>query len=72
MTLKEAKALLRPLGITLRSDMESGEYRVNFSGGKEATAYYTPDLDDALNSGRAMAEQARQGRAVIYRESADR
>ena len=32
----------------------SGEYRVNFKGGKEATAYYTPDLDVAFSTMHLM------------------
>lgn len=31
-----------------------GEYRVNFRDGHEGTAYYTPDLDDAIGTGIAM------------------
>lgn len=53
MTLKQAKAELEVLGMTIRK--EAGEYRVNEKGGKEATAYYTDDLDDAVRTGREMA-----------------
>jgi hypothetical protein len=73
---KEAQAQVRPLGMVLRSDMETGEYRVNFKGRRETTAYYTPDLEDAVNTARAMAKwrddkaaaadqtnQAQQGRS---------
>jgi len=56
MTFKEAQGLVRPLGMVLRTDREWGEYRVNFKGGREATAYYTPDLEDAVNTARAMAK----------------
>jgi hypothetical protein len=55
MTIKEAKARIRPLGLVLRNDIEAGEYRVNYRGGREATAYYTNDLDDAVNTAQAMA-----------------
>jgi hypothetical protein len=34
-----------------------GQYRVNFLGGWESTAFYTLDLDDALETGLAMAAQ---------------
>jgi len=31
-----------------------GEYRVNFRGESESTAYYTNDIQDAVNTGVAM------------------
>jgi predicted acylesterase/phospholipase RssA len=31
-----------------------GKWRINYRGGKEATAYYTTDDDDALGMARAM------------------
>lgn len=53
MTIKEAKAALRPLGVVL-TKTEWDEYRVNFRNGREATAYYTNDLEDAVGTGVAM------------------
>ena len=47
---------LRALGVTLAA--LPGEYRVNFSGGGDATAYLTDDLDDAIEHGRAVARAA--------------
>ena len=32
-------------------------YRVNFKNGKQATAYYTDDLQDALETGKAMVKK---------------
>lgn len=55
MTIKEAQMELREHGMTLRKDPFGGQYRVNFKGGKEATAYYTDDRDDAVLSGISMA-----------------
>lgn len=49
------KTELRALGITITRKPATGEYRVNFRDGLEATAYYTQDLEDALNTGRTMA-----------------
>lgn len=50
--------LLRSLGISL-SRLTGPEFRVAFHGrGNEGSAYYTNDLDDALATGRAMAEHA--------------
>jgi hypothetical protein len=70
LSFRKVRAQLLPLGIrvTLVSDgdAESGpsgesgpanEYKVNFVGGGEATAYYTDDLADALGTGKAMAKE---------------
>ncbi len=54
MTLGLAKIKLRQVGMTLTR--KDGEYRVNIAGGKEATAYYTDDIEDALNTGLAIAK----------------
>lgn len=52
MTLEQVREELGRVGVTIRK--RDGEYRVNFRGGKEATAYYTTDLEDALQTGLAM------------------
>lgn len=36
------------------------EYRVNLIAGREATAYYTSDLDDALGSAKLMDAETRR------------
>lgn len=54
-SFNDAKAELNRLGFTLRRAGERSEYRVNFRGGAEVTAYYTNDLADALDTGRAIA-----------------
>lgn len=54
MTINEAKSELRRFGISLKKTPH-GEFRVNFAGGSERTAYYTTDLHDAIDTGRAMA-----------------
>lgn len=56
MTIKEAKEILKPLGLWLR--IKDGEYRVAFPR-DEASAYYTNDLDDAVNTGCLMAKTRR-------------
>lgn len=53
-TLVQAKATLRAVGVTISK--RHGEYRVNLRGGREATAYYTDDIEDAVNTGLRMAE----------------
>jgi hypothetical protein len=56
MTLPEAKSIARHLGLTLRL-LRSGKYRVNFRDGNEITAYYTDDLEDAVNTAVEMAHK---------------
>jgi hypothetical protein len=62
MTLQEAKSIARHLGLTLRQ-VRSGDYRVNFRDGTE-TAYYTSDLEDAVNAAVEMARTRRLGQAM--------
>jgi hypothetical protein len=56
MTVKEAMAEVRKLGMVL-SKTEYGEFRVNFKGGSEESAYYTDDLSDAVGTARAMKKR---------------
>jgi hypothetical protein len=56
MTLHEAKSIARHLGLTLRK-VRSGDYRVNFRDGNEATAYYTDNLENAV---KTAVEKARK------------
>jgi hypothetical protein len=52
MTSKEVEQAIRAIGLAVtRVD---GKWRINYRGGKEATAYYTTDDDDALGMARAM------------------
>lgn len=55
LTIAEVRKQLAVVGISIRR--EDGEYRVNFRGGKESTAYYTNDLRDALGTGLRMARE---------------
>lgn len=59
-TIKAAQADLRKIGMVLSH--EDGEYRVNHRDGKEATAYYTSDLSDAIQTAATMADTAARGR----------
>jgi hypothetical protein len=53
MTCKEVEQAIRALGLAVtRVD---GRWRINYRGGKEATAYYTTDDDDALGMANAAA-----------------
>lgn len=53
------RARLRAAGMTIRVTPD-GQYRVNFLGGCELTAFYTLDLDVALETGLAMAAERRR------------
>jgi hypothetical protein len=53
MTSKEVEQAIRALGLAVtRVD---DKWRIKYRGGKEATAYYTTDDEDALGMARAMA-----------------
>jgi hypothetical protein len=41
--------------------VRSGNYRVNFRDGNEATAYYTDNLEDAVNSAVEIARKRASG-----------
>jgi hypothetical protein len=56
MTLQEAKSIARHLGLTLRK-VRSGDYRVSSRDGDETTAYYTGNLEDAVNTAVEMARK---------------
>jgi hypothetical protein len=58
MTLAEAKTIAKSNGFTIRH--RDGEYRVNFIGGTEATAYYTDDREDAVDTGMHLGFLASQ------------
>jgi hypothetical protein len=60
MTLQQAKSVARHLGLTLRK-VRSGDYRVNFRDGNEMTAYYTDNLEDAVNTAVEMARNRKRG-----------
>jgi putative N-acetylmannosamine-6-phosphate epimerase len=56
MSLKQAKDTLRPLGIRIERLVDTDEYRVNFAkADRELSAYYTDDIYDAVQTGKAMA-----------------
>ena len=61
MTLQEAKSIARHLELTLRK-VRSGDYRVNFPDGNKMTAYYTDNLEDAVNTAVEMARE--RGRVI--------
>ena len=56
MTLQEAKSIARHLGLTLRK-VRSGDYRVSSRDGGETIAYYTQNLEDAVNAAVELARK---------------
>jgi hypothetical protein len=56
VTHQEAKLIARHLGLTLRK-VRSGDYRVNFLDADDSTAYYTENLEDAINAAVEMARK---------------
>ena len=56
MTLQEAKSIARHLGLTLRK-VRSGDYRVSCHDGDQTTAYYTQNLEDAVNAAVEIARK---------------
>jgi hypothetical protein len=58
MTFREIKSRLRAIH-RMTIGKRDGEYRVNFIGGAEPTAYYTPDLKDAYHT--AIIKRYAQG-----------
>lgn len=57
LTLQIAKEALRAADMIITKN--DGEYRVNFPHGREATAYYTNDLQDAVGTGYDMRKRER-------------
>lgn len=57
-TERSVRQALRDIGVTLGRRNSAGEWRVNLKGGRETTAYYASDIQDALDTGLAMARNA--------------
>lgn len=51
---------LEERGIELSRVPETGEYRVAPFGARDANAYFTDDLRDAINTGDALADSAEE------------
>lgn len=56
MTIKQALAEIRAIGMKARYDSSTKEFRVNTPNGTEATAYYTDDRYDAIGTAKAMKD----------------
>ena len=59
MNLRDAQKALQPHGMTMKKTGYGNEHRVNYKGGKESTAYYSDDRDDAYHTAHKMAEERR-------------
>ena len=58
-SMAEAKRLLTIHAPNTAITANEGEYRVNFLNGKEASAYYTTDLTDAVGTAILMSRTRR-------------
>lgn len=65
MNLAKAKEMLLGQGVTINRKRATDEYRVNYAGGGESTAYYTNDLDDAVGTGFLMAAELKKQLATM-------
>lgn len=57
--VKAFNAMLKNVKVNRNWSEAWAEYRVNFIGGKEETAYYTSDWSDAVDTAKAMDEIGR-------------
>jgi hypothetical protein len=68
LTIASVRAELGKLGVKIKKN-EDGEFRVILAGETEKSAYYTDDLKDALDTGKAMADwqekKAAKAKAVV-------
>jgi hypothetical protein len=73
MNITLIKAALAMRGITLRKTGLGNEIRVNYANGREATAYYTDDAQDALDTGLSMADHkdGKLAKAMYWQAQAD-
>jgi hypothetical protein len=62
LTLADVRTRLREMGMVITH--VDDEYRINFRNGKEATAYYTNALDDALGTALLMKGMIKSGGAA--------
>jgi len=60
-SFKTAKKYLSSIGLSL-TKTDYDEYRVVFRGGTEKSAYYTNDLQDAIDTGMAMYHRMLSGK----------
>lgn len=60
--IKALRAALNAEGISLAKKLSTGEWRVNYLRGKEATAYYTTDFEDALATAKHFIKERKDGR----------
>lgn len=55
ITDKAVFLIVRSYGLTIGK--REGEYRINFKGGREETAFYTHDREDAVCTARYMFKE---------------
>ncbi len=60
LTLKQVRATLAPLGVTIRKTGYGDEILVRIKGSPAGHGYFTTELDDALDTGLAMVKFTRR------------
>jgi hypothetical protein len=60
MPVKQVIATIRSMGMVAKWDRDSEEFIVNYPGGNEATAHYTPWAQDAIGTAQDMANRRRK------------
>lgn len=55
LTMRTVRTALRAVGVTIKHDTEWEEYVVRLAGSPADEGYHTNDLEDAYDTGRAMA-----------------
>jgi hypothetical protein len=58
LSIQSVIAVVKSFGMTCAWKPDTREYRVNFKGGSEDSAYYTQDGQDAIDTARILARSA--------------
>lgn len=64
MLLRQARRILQDFEPPMTIARRDGEYRVNYRGASDTTAYYTDDMKDAIQTAVKM-EQAGIGEMIF-------
>jgi hypothetical protein len=64
-TVTELKSRCKILNLACTSTGWGGEYKINYKDGKEATAYYASDLEDAWDTAKAFVRILRRQEEAI-------
>jgi len=71
LTLKSVRAELSALVVTIAKD-SAGEYKVRIKGDTRGNGYFTPDLDDALATGKLSVTGSQWIAAIHGKDDAEK